>query len=176
MIDPSLVLVEHDMNGHTDDDLLHTNVTHDSIPADCRLQSARVATNHFLLDFGSGYGLAVLRDVGDVDENEEEGRGSSVWRNRTQLTIVALVLTLLAIAAIVSCSAPQWCGRVRVCGSSTRQSIREPSSGSGREVVHASTVCGRGRLSSRHFAYSEGRHSSVRVQCDLQTRYQSVPG
>ena len=42
-------------------DLLHTLITHDNIPADCRLQSARVATNHFFLDIGSGYGLAVLR-------------------------------------------------------------------------------------------------------------------
>lgn len=42
-------------------DLLHTLITHDNISANCRLQSARVATNHFFLDIGSGYGLAVLR-------------------------------------------------------------------------------------------------------------------
>ena len=42
-------------------DLLHTLITHDNIPADCRLQTARLATNQFFLDIGSGYGLAVLR-------------------------------------------------------------------------------------------------------------------
>ena len=42
-------------------DLLHTLITHDNIPADCRLKTARVATNHFFLDIGSGYGMAVLR-------------------------------------------------------------------------------------------------------------------